>query len=141
MARVKQQPKKTAAKKPPVKKIIKKAVRTGKNKKPIVEAKKKKVRRFRPGTRALMEIRKYQKSTDTLIKKLPFQRLVREISDYTAAEPKKWSSVALEALQEAAEAYLVGFFEDANLAAIHAKRVTIMPKDLALAKRIRGNNR
>jgi len=135
MGRVKQQPKKKPLAQQPVKKIIKKPVVPKSGKAP----KKTRPHRFRPGTRALMEIRKYQKSTDTLIKKLPFQRLVREISNNVAGEPKKWSPVALEALQEAAEAYLIGFFEDANLAAIHAKRVTIMPKDIALAKRIRGN--
>ncbi|CAO2623466.1 Histone H3.3C [Lemmus lemmus] len=70
--------------------------------------------------------RRYQKSTELLIRKLPFQRLVREIS------------AAIGALQEASEAYLVGLFEDTNLCAIHAKRVTIMPKDIQLARRIRG---
>jgi histone H3/H4 len=101
---------------------------------------KRKPHRFRPGTRALMEIRKYQKSTDLLIRRLPFQRLVREISDALSSEPKRWQSVAVEALQEAAEAFLVGMFEDANLCAIHSKRVTIKPKDLLLAKRIRGHS-
>jgi histone H3/H4 len=106
-----------------------------------VKKKEKKPHRFRPGTRALMEIRKYQKSTDLLIRRLPFQRLVREISDaLSSEEPKRWQSVAVEALQEAAEAFLVGMFEDANLSAIHAKRVTIKSKDLQLAKRIRGHS-
>jgi len=100
-----------------------------------------KKRRFRPGTVALKEIRKYQRSTDYLVKKLPFARLVREISD-TLTEPGmlryRWQGNALMAIQEATEAYLVHLFEDANLCAIHAKRVTIMPKDLHLARRIRG---
>jgi histone H3 len=97
----------------------------------------KKPHRYRIGTVALREIRRYQKSTDLLIRKLPFQRLVREIT----AEIRydfRFQSAALQALQEASEAYLVGLFEDTNLCAIHAKRVTIMPKDMALARRIRG---
>ena len=97
----------------------------------------KKPHRYRPGTCALREIRRYQKSTDLLIRKLPFQRLVREISqEYKALLCFQGSSML--ALQEAAEAYLVGIKEDANLCAIHAKRVTIMPKDIQLARRIRG---
>ena len=99
--------------------------------------------RYRPGTVSLMEIRKYQKGTDLLIKKLPFQHLVREI--VLDQLPPGWKhgavrfqSQAIMALQEAAEVYLVGLFEDSNLCAIHAKRVTIMPKDIQLARRIRG---
>ncbi len=95
--------------------------------------------RYRPGTVALREIRKFQKSTELLIRKLPFQKVVREI----AAEYKselRFQSQAVLALQEATEAYLVGLFEDTNLCAIHAKRVTIMPKDMQLARRIRGDN-
>ena len=91
----------------------------------------------RIGKAALEQIRKYQKSTDLLIRKLPFQRLVREISkDFK--EDVRFQSTAILALQEAAEAYLVGLFEDTNLCAIHAKRVTTMPKDMQLARRIRG---
>lgn len=101
--------------------------------------KEKRKHRFRPGTRALMEIRKYQKSTNLLIRKLPFQRLIRELCNSISSEALRWQSVALLALQEAAEAFLVGLFEDTNLCAIHAKRVTITPKDMQLAKRIRGN--
>ncbi len=97
----------------------------------------KKPHRFRPGTVAIREIRKYQKSTELLIRKLPFQRLVREISqDYNSN--LRFQSSAIAALQEATESYIVGLFEDTNLCAIHAKRVTIMPKDMQLAKRIRG---
>lgn len=93
--------------------------------------------RFKPGTVALREIRKYQKSTELLIRKLPFQRLVREIAQDFKTDLRFQGSAVL-ALQEAAEAYLVGLFEDTNLCAIHAKRVTIMPKDIQLARRIRG---
>eukprot|EP00887_Chlorella_sp_A99_P001247 scaffold14.g1247.t1 len=97
----------------------------------------KKPHRYRPGTVALREIRKYQKSTELLIRKLPFQRLVREIAQDFKTD-LRFQSQAVLALQEAAEAYLVGLFEDTNLAAIHAKRVTIQPKDIQLARRIRG---
>ncbi|XP_031408544.1 histone H3.3 [Meleagris gallopavo] len=91
----------------------------------------------RPGTVALREIRRYQKSTELLIRKLPFQRLVREIAQDFKTD-LRFQSAAIGALQEASEAYLVGLFEDTNLCAIHAKRVTIMPKDIQLARRIRG---
>jgi len=97
----------------------------------------KKPHRYRPGTVALREIRKYQKSTNLLIRKLPFQRLVKEIAQQIRHD-LRFQSTAILALQEASEAYLVGLFEDTNLCAIHAKRVTIMPKDLQLARRIRG---
>jgi histone H3 len=96
----------------------------------------KKPHRYRPGTVALREIRKFQKSTELLIRKKPFQRLVREIAQDYKTE-LRFQSCAVLALQEAAEAYLVGLFEDTNLCAIHAKRVTIMPKDMQLARRIR----
>jgi histone H3 len=97
----------------------------------------KKPHRFRPGTVALREIRRFQKSTELLIRKLPFQRLVREIASEFKNDLRFQSSAVL-ALQEASEAYMVGLFEDTNLCAIHAKRVTIMPKDMQLARRIRG---
>nr|AAC46613.1 histone H3 [Plasmodium falciparum] len=97
----------------------------------------KKPHRYRPGTVALREIRKSQKSTDLLIRKLPFQRLVREIAQEYKTD-LRFQSQAVLALQEAAEAYLVGLFEDTNLCAIHAKRVTIILKDIQLARRIRG---
>lgn len=97
-------------------------------------------RRYRPGTVALREIRQYQSHTKLLLRKLPFARLVREIA--LTARPRgegmRWQSQAIMALQEAAEAYLVHLFEDTNLCAIHAKRVTIMQKDIQLARRIRG---
>ena len=97
----------------------------------------KKPHRYRPGTVALREIRRYQKSTDLLIRKLPFQRLVREIAQDFKTD-LRFQTSAVMALQEASEAYLVGLFEDTNLCAIHAKRVTIMPRDVQLARRIRG---
>ncbi|RKP23908.1 histone H3 variant [Syncephalis pseudoplumigaleata] len=113
------------------------------------EKKQKPKRRYLPFTVALREIRKYQKSTDLLIRKAPFARLVRQIamefvtgdfihsiSDTGAG--LRWKPEAIEALQEASEAFLVHRCEDANLCAIHAKRVTLMNKDLQLARRIRG---
>ena len=95
-----------------------------------------KKKRFRPGRLALNEIRYFQRHTH-LIRRLPFQRLVREVADSFKTE-LRWSSSALMALQEACEACLVRLFEDSNLYAIHAKRVTIMPKDIQLACCIRG---
>ncbi|KAK7690169.1 histone H3 [Cerrena zonata] len=136
MARTKQTARKSTGGKAPRKQLASKAARktapagtaTGGVKKP---------HRFRPGTVALREIRRYQKSTELLIRKLPFQRLVREIAQDFKTD-LRFQSSAVMALQEAAEAYLVSLFEDTNLAAIHAKRVTIQPKDLALARRLRG---
>ena len=92
---------------------------------------------YSPGTVALREIRRYQKSTELLIRKLPFQRLGREIAQDSKAD-LRFQSSAIAALQEAAESYLVTLFEDTNLCAIHAKRVTIFPRDMQLARRIRG---
>ena len=86
----------------------------------------------------MREIRQYQKSTALLVPKLPFSRLVREIAAGEAAADLRFRSSALAALQEAAEAYLVHFMEDTLLCAVHAKRVTIMQRDMALARRIRG---
>ncbi|KAL7478522.1 hypothetical protein ACHAW6_004285 [Cyclotella cf. meneghiniana] len=159
MARTKQTARKSTGGKAPRKQLATKAARksapaTGGVKKP---------HRYRPGTVALREIRRYQKSTDLLIRKrelehclafgtcyyiltcvyrhcypvVPFQRLVREIAQDFKSDLRFQGSAVL-ALQEAAEAYLVGLFEDTNLCAIHAKRVTIMPKDIQLARRIRG---
>ena len=93
--------------------------------------------RFRPGTVALRQIRKYQKSTDLLIQKIPFRRLVRELA-LDIDNQKRFQGSALRAIQEAAEAYIVSLLEEANLCAIYAKRITIQPKDLQLAKRLRG---
>ncbi|XP_032653343.1 histone H3-like [Chelonoidis abingdonii] len=131
MARTKQTARKSTGGKAPRKQLATKAARksapaTGGVKKP---------HRYRPGTVALREIRRYQKSTELLIRKLPFQRLVREVAqDFTI----DFQSSAVMALQETSEAYLMGLFEDTNLYAIHAKKVTIMPKDIQLARRIRG---
>ena len=99
---------------------------------------KKKPHRYCLGTMALREIWRYQKSTELLIRKLPFQRLVREIAQNLTKADICFQSGAIMALQEASEAYLVGLLEDSNLCAVHAKRVTIMPKDIQLARRIRG---
>lgn len=100
-----------------------------------------KQRRFRPGTRALMEIRRYQKSSDLLIPKMPFSRVIREIAQTMGGtKGLRFQSVAIMALQEAAEAFLVTLFEDSILCAIHARRVTLMPKDMDLARRIRGKS-
>lgn len=97
-------------------------------------------RRFRPGVQALREIRRYQKSTDLLIKKMPFQRLVRDIAQDFKTDLRFQTSAVL-AIQEAAEAYLTGLFQDTNLCAIHARRVTIQPRDMQLARRLRGERR
>jgi len=85
-----------------------------------------------------MDIRKYQKTTDLLLRKLPFARLVKETSDFFSREPYRWQGDAILALQHATECFLVRMFEDANLCAIHARRVTIQTKDVQLARRIRG---
>ena len=129
MARTKQTARKSTGGKAPRKQLATKAARksapaTGGVKKP---------HRYRPGTVALREIRRYQKSTDLLIRKLPFQRLVREIAQDFKSDLRFQGSAVLDLL-EAAEAFLVGLFEDTNLCAIHAKRVTIMPKDIQLAR-------
>jgi len=97
----------------------------------------KKPHRYRPGTVALREIRRYQKSTDLLIRKAPFQRLVKQIAQ-EIKESVRFQSTAVLALQEASEYYLVGLFEDTNMCTLHGKRVTITPKDMQLARRIRG---
>ena len=95
---------------------------------------KKKPCRYGPGTVALREIRQYQKSTELLIRKLPFQRLVRELAQDLGKMNIRFQSRAVMVLQEASEAYLVGLLENANLCTVHAKRVTIMPKDIQLAQ-------
>ncbi|XP_072490051.1 histone H3-like centromeric protein A isoform X1 [Notamacropus eugenii] len=98
-------------------------------------------RRFpvRRGHRILREIRQLQKSTNLLIRRAPFGRLVREIClRYTRGVDFYWQSQALLALQEAAEAFITHLFEDAYLLSIHARRVTLYPKDIQLARRIRG---
>ncbi len=135
MARTKQTARRSTGGKAPRKQLATKAARvayarsSGGVKKP---------HRYRPGTVALREIRRYQKTTDLLIRKLPFSRLVREIGQ-DFKKDLYWSSSAILGLQESAEAYLVHLFEDTNLCAIHAKRVTIFMKDIQLARRIRGD--
>ena len=97
--------------------------------------------RLRPGEAALREIRRYQKSTELLIRKGPFRRLIRQVMNEMFGDNFRIQTGAVNALQEAVEAYMVGFFEDTNLCAIHAKRVTIMPRDMQLARRLRGEKR
>ena len=104
---------------------------------PVKAGNARKPHRYRPGTVALREIRRYQKSTELLIRKAPFERLVREIAQDFKTE-LRFRSDSIKAFQEAAEFYLIGLFEDSNLCAIHARRVTIMIKDIQLARRIRG---
>ena len=131
---------KTAAKAKASKKMPSKSSKSKAVKKSAPAAggmKDKKQRRWRPGTVALREVKKYQKGTNNLLPRAPFQRLVRNIVSDMDHE-LRFQSAALHALQEASEAYIVGIFEDTNLCAIHAKRVTIMPKDIQLARRIRG---
>ena len=135
MARTKTTARKSASVKTPKKKTSMKSAK--KTAPPQATGGVKKAHRYRPGTVALREIRKYQKSTDLLIRKLPFQRIVKEIA-HEQKNDVRFQSSALMALQEAAEAYLVGLFEDTNLCAIHARRVTIMVRDMQLARRIRG---
>lgn len=117
-------------------KAVKKSIQAGRKHIPQTGGVKK-PHRYRPGTVALREIRRYQKTTELLIRKLPFSRLVREIAQDFKTD-LRFQASAIMALQEAAEAYLVGLFEDTNLCAIHAKRVTIHPKDMQLTRWIRG---
>jgi histone H3 len=136
MARTKQTARKFTGGKAPTRNLATKAAKSNKFLAGGLDAIKK-PHRYRPGTVALREIRRYQKSTDLLIRKLPFQRLVREISqDYKA--DLRFQGSAILALQEASESYLVGLFEDTQLCAIHARRKTIVPRDLQLARRLRG---
>ena len=135
MARTKQTTRKSIGRKASHKRLATKAAR----KSAPAQGGIKKPHRYRPGTVALREIRRYQKTTDLLIRKSPFVRLVREIG-HNLKNDVRFQSSALLVQQEASEAYLVGLMEDANLCAIHAKRVTIMPKDMQLTCRIRGEN-
>jgi len=134
MARTKQTARKSTGGKTPRKQLATKAARksapaTGGIKKP---------HRYRPGTVSLREIRKYQKSTDLLIPKAPFALLFREIVQNNKSGYRIQAAASLAA-QEMAEAFMVRRLEDSNLCAIHAKRVTVMEKDLKLAKRIQSN--
>lgn len=95
--------------------------------------------RFRPGTVALREIRKYQSRTELLLRKRPFARLVKEVyQDFKNAD-LKFQGAAIAAVQEISESYLIETFEQSYLASLHAKRVTLMAHDIKLAQRIRGN--
>ena len=108
---------------------------------PIVRRDPRRQQRYRPGAFALREIRMYQKTTDLLIPRLGFQRVVRQVlQNMYGIEGMhyRWQKTALLALQDATESYLTNLFEDSNLCTVHAKRVTIMPKDIKLARRIRG---
>ena len=140
MARTKQTARKSTGGKAPRYHLVTKAAMSARpGHKPM------KKHRYRPGTVALRKIRKYQKLTDLLIRKAPFQRLVKKVASTVCADEKKgnlrFQSQAILVLQEASEAYLIGLFEDSNLCAILAKRVTIMPKDIMfLARRIRGEH-
>ena len=134
MARTKQTARKATGGKAPSKSV---KFKTKGPKAQIVTGGVRKPHRWKAGTVALREIRKMQKSTELMMRKLPFQRLVREIAQDFMTD-RKFQSSAVCALQEAAEAYLVGLFQDTNLCAIHGKRVTIMPKDMLLARRLRG---
>ena len=135
MARTKQTARKSTGGKAPRRALATKAARKATHS--VGPLGVKKAHRFRPGTVALREIRKYQKNTELLLRKRPFARLVREVAvDFKS--DLRFQSHAICALQEASEAYLVGLFEDTNLCAIHAKRITIFPKDMQLARRIRG---
>eukprot|EP00092_Neocalanus_flemingeri_P005313 GFUD01005721.1.p1 GENE.GFUD01005721.1~~GFUD01005721.1.p1 ORF type:complete len:137 (+),score=23.41 GFUD01005721.1:45-455(+) len=133
MARTKQTACKSIQGKAPRKQLATKAARKSVHSTREV----KKPHRYRPGTVALRNIRRYQKSTELLIRNLPFQRLVRLIAQDFKTD-LRFQSAAVGALQQASESYLVGLFEDTNLCAIHARRVTITPKDIQLARRIRG---
>ncbi|KFD68660.1 hypothetical protein M514_19103 [Trichuris suis] len=109
--------------------------KAGKEHKTLTQRKR---RRRRPGFLALREIRLYQKGTELLLRRAPFQRVVRDVTRRLGKPDLKFKRIALEALQTAAEAYLVGLMEDTNLACIHAKRQTIMPRDIQLALRLRA---
>ena len=95
-------------------------------------------KRRAPGALALREIRKYQKSTELLFRKGVFLRMVRDVAQ-DSNQDMRFSKSAVLAMQEATEAYLVGMLEDTNLCAVHAKRVTIMPRDMDLCRRLRQN--
>ena len=99
-----------------------------------------KPKRYRPGTVTLWEIRRYQWSTELLIRRAPFDHLIRELVQdlQHGGHELRISPATITALQEAAEVYLVLLFKDTNLCTIHAKHVTIMPKDIQLAWRICG---
>lgn len=135
MARTKQTARKSTGGKAPRKQLATKAAR-----KSAIPSSGIKKPRYKTGTVALKEIRRYQKSTEFLIRKLPFQRICKRLCQQQNVE-MRFQVNALEVFQEAAEGFLVGFFEDARHCATHAKRVTVMPKDLALVMKLRSQNR
>jgi histone H3 len=142
MARTKQTARKSTGGKAPRKQLSTKAARVATQRQPPTGGVKK-PHRYRPGTVALREIRRYQKSTDLLLRKGPFGRLVREFTmDVQPGKDEKkvdhHTATSMMIHQTACEDYLITLLEDTNLCAIHAKRVTIMPKDMQLARRIRG---
>ena len=102
------------------------------------QKKQRKKRRYRPGTKALREIRNYQKTTHLLIPKQPFQRLVKEIAQGIRGD-FRFTPQSIAALQTAAEEHLRQVFDDTNLCCLHGRRVTIQPRDMKLATRIRGD--
>ncbi len=130
LARVQAEQRREAAAPPPRRQVVRQLGPRGGVKKP---------HRYHPGTVALREIRRFQKTTELLIRKAPFQRVVREIAQKMFPnEDLRFQSLAVLALHEASEAYMVGMFDNTNLAALHAKRVTIMPRDILLAQHLRG---
>jgi histone H3 len=138
MARTKQTARKSTGGKAPRKQLETKAAR--KAPAPAVAGSAKKPHRYRAVSTAMREIRRYQKTTELLIRKQPFQRLVRSVCQEFKPDCRFQGS-ALASLQEATEAYIIGLFEDAHDCAIHGRRVTVMPRDLELAKKIRGRYR
>lgn len=132
MARTKQTANRSTGGKAPRKELATKAARRAA---PDAE---KPQRRRKPGRVALFEIRKFQKSTDLLLRKAPFARFVREIAQDLGLAHLRWQPRAIAGLQEAAEALLVRVFSDACCCAIHAKRVTVNTTDVALAMRLNG---
>lgn len=137
MARTKQTARKSTGGKHPISHLVSQSSKGSQRKTLVYTGGVKKPHRYRPGTVALREIRRYQKSTELLIKRQPFQRLVREIATNYKSD-LRFQSSAIMALQEAAEIYMIQVFEDTNLCALHAKRSTITVEDLHLAMRVRG---
>ena len=117
--------------------VAKTAKKGGKRKKAAKKDKKKKSFKWRPGTVAMRQIKAFQKTTGLLCRRAPFQRMVRAVAS-GHKEGLRWSKSGMAAVQEATEAYATGLLSDANLCALHAKRVTIQTRDLALARRLRG---
>lgn len=132
MARTKQTAPKSTGGKAPRKALAAKAARK------TAHGAKPKTTRTKPGAVALREIRKFQESTKLLLRKGPFQGIVRLIGEMVSGRGERWQPAALLALQEASEAFLVRVFEEANLCAIHARRKTVMLKDIYLALRLSG---